>query len=314
MSFRHKIAFFQLSLFVALGFTSASASAALSDLQTLQGQLSPPGTAGGSNQYFTIDEGRGSGLRPGFSGPTELTQAWASSIPQAVVLPLTRWLQHNSAPPTPSEKYLRQHHFGSWVGDPTGQSCLNTRARILVRDSKTPVTFRANNRCVVDSGTWDDPYSGRRFIASKDIQIDHVVPLKQAYESGAWRWDFKSRCMYGNFMANNYHLLSVNGRENMSKGDKSPERYIPPNPKVTCSYLQAWLQIKLAWGLVMFDTEAQGIREIFRRSGCNVNQFVMDRQELLRQRKAITTLLKACDRPPPPRPNPPSSPDSPDSY
>jgi hypothetical protein len=280
------------------GFFSTDAKA-LSDLQILQNQLMSTNSINAvGNRYFSIDEGNNSAARVGFSSPSDLTRELAASAPRNVPIPLTRWLQHNSAPPVPPVKYNRLNHFGTWILDPTGKTCVNTRAQVLIRDSKSPVTYWPNDQCVVKTGTWDDPYTGRRFFASGDIQIDHVVPLKQAFDTGAWRWNYKSRCTYGNFMANNYHLLPVNSRENMSKGDKSPERYMPPNRKVTCSYLQAWLQIKLAWGLIMLDSEAKGIQDIFKRSGCNASQFTIDRQELLRQRKAMTVIAKECFAPP----------------
>jgi hypothetical protein len=279
----------------------------LSELESFQIQLVPPSAEDQLNEYFTIDENATSKVPTNaFRSPLDLARELAvENVPGAVIKPssgvtLTRWVKHDVAPPVPTEKYNRKAHFGTWINDPSDTNCYNSRAKVLIRDSKVPVTFKANNKCVVESGIWDDPYTGNRFSSTRDIQIDHVVPLKHAYQSGAWKWNYKTRCIYGNFMANNYHLLSVNGHENMSKGDKSPDAYMPPNRRVTCTYLQAWLQIKLAWGLVMFQKEAAAISDIFKKNSCDTNQFSMDRSELTRQRKAMADAVQICNRQPAP--------------
>jgi len=307
--------FCKVALLLSFAITG-NAALALNQLESLQVQLLPPGTdtTGGNDEnpseYFTFDESKPGtilGTASGFTSPVTLAKQMLSD--ESTALPdkgspgisgvaLTRWVKHESAPPVPAEKYNRKLHFGTWINDPNDNTCYNNRAKVLIRDSKTPVTFKANNKCVVEGGTWDDPYTGNRYYSTKDIQIDHVVPLRHAYQTGAWKWNYKSRCIYGNFMANNYHLLAVNGHENMSKGDKSPDAYIPPNRKVTCSYLRAWLQIKLAWGLVMLPKEASAIQDIFKANSCDAGQFSMDRAELIRQRKAMTEAVQICNRPP----------------
>lgn len=250
------------------------------------------------SEYFTINEGTRS-LNGGFTGPVQLmAEVSARVAPTSGQLPLTQWVLHNRAPQQPPQKYIRKYHFGTWVNDPTDNSCLNTRAKVLVRDSARPVTYKATNHCVVENGLWNDPYTGRQFTSTRDIQIDHVVPLKHAYTTGAFRWDYRTRCHYANFLDNSYHLISVNGHENMSKGDRSPDKYMPPNLRVACGYLQRWLEIKLAWKLVIFPREAEAIRSYIQRFRCNPAQFAMDRNELIRQRIAMTQDLPSCLRTP----------------
>lgn len=301
------IAFCSLPI-LALANPPKSANA----LESMQIQLIPGGLNAtdstsspeeNPNEYFTFDESKPGtllGANAGFNSPASLAReiVGSSGVIKSTAVALTRWVKHETAPPIPVEKYNRKYHFGTWINDPTDTTCYNNRAKVLIRDSKTQVTFKANNKCVVESGTWDDPYTGNRYYMTKDIQIDHVVPLRHAYQAGAWKWNYKTRCIYGNFMANNYHLLSVNGHENMSKGDKAPDAYIPPNRRVTCTYVQAWLQIKLAWGLVMFPKEAQAIQEIIKNNSCDTTKFSMDRTELARQRKAMTDAIQICNRTP----------------
>src|SRR5690606_36654672 len=153
---------------------------------------------------------------------------------------------------------------------PTDNICMNTRARVLVRDSQSPVTFRGNRDCVVDSGLWNEPYTGEQVTSSRQIQIDHMVPLKNAYVSGAWRWDYKTRCLYANFMGYRYHLVSSDAKQNMSKGDLGPDGYLPPNIAYRCQYLKNWLAVQLIWGLSLTLTEAQAIHDTVYALGCNL--------------------------------------------
>ena len=77
--------------------------------------------------------------------------------------------------------------YGSWV-DEDGD-CQNTRAEVLIRDNDFGVVeFKTLKQCHVVSGTWFDPYTGEVFQEASQLDIDHVVPLKNAHQSGAWAW------------------------------------------------------------------------------------------------------------------------------
>ena len=138
--------------------------------------------------------------------------------------------------------YNRRTMFGSWVNKPDDGSCLNTRALVLIRDSEKNVSFE-DDKCTVREGHWHDDYTNKIYTKKEDIQIDHVVALKNAYMSGAYRWGFRARCLYANYLGNSYHLKSVNSIENMRKGDKAPDRYMPPNSNHACHYIKNWLSI-----------------------------------------------------------------------
>jgi hypothetical protein len=259
----------------------------------------PQGTASTEptpNEYFTIEENTFRATPRSFSEPMALLAEGFQKTKTLLTspVPLTQWVLHAIAPQLPQDKYNRKSHFGTWINDGSDGSCHNTRAKVLIRDSHGPVSFKDGNQCVVESGLWNDPYTGQQFTSGKDIQIDHVVPLKHAYTTGAFKWDYKTRCHYANFLENSYHLLSVSGHENMSKGDKSPDKYMPPNPIVACSYLQIWLEIKLTWHLVLFPNEAQSIKALMQKYQCNPNQFSMNTEELARQRQALRADLAAC--------------------
>lgn len=194
----------------------------------------------------------------------------------------------------PLEPYNRREHFGTWVNDPRDTDCFNTRAKVLIRDSETEVKLRPDKPCSVSEGTWNDPYSGQTLSHSDQVQVDHSVPLKNAYASGAWAWSQKKRCLYANYTGNDFHLLTVQAHENLSKGDSSPEDYLPSNRRYICQYLQNWLKIKLIWNLELAESEAQSIRQHIHNYGCATEDFRMPKKEMLRQRASTESLQVIC--------------------
>lgn len=194
------------------------------------------------------------------------------------------------------ESYDRIANFGRWINDPNDETCYNTRALVLMRDSAKPVTYRDTNKCSVESGHWKDPYTGKTFLANADMQIDHVVPLKNAYDSGAYKWSFRARCLYGNYLGLNVHLLSVNGSENMKKGDKSPERYMPPNSAYACTYLKNWLTIKFLWGMKMTVSEADGITALIKANHCDPRSFRISQKDIIAQAEFTRDNIDLCEK------------------
>jgi 5-methylcytosine-specific restriction endonuclease McrA len=175
-------------------------------------------------------------------------------------------------------KYNRLQHFGSWIsGQDASAPCRNTRALVLIRDSaKQDLEFKDARECAVAKGTWHDPYTGSDRSESTDVQIDHVVPLKNAYLLGAHRWKGPRRCHYANYLGNVYHLLAVDSSENMSKGDRSPDRYLPPNTAYHCAYASIWMRIKKVWGLRVTADEWSALDQILRDCPNSYNTMTQD--------------------------------------
>lgn len=242
--------------------------------------------------YYSIAEGS-SVL--GFEGPENVASRWVKAARMGV-MNLLNWDLHSQPFPAPVEKYVRAKHFGTWVDDPRDNSCLDTRAKVLVRDSSRPVIFSPTNRCRVEAGEWHEPYAGKVLTRAGDIQIDHVVALKNAYDTGASRWNFLARCLYANYLGNGFHLLAVDGPENMRKSDKSPADWLPTNPNIRCEFVRAWLAIKGIWGLVMSAREIVGIRQAILKSNCDVNQFALDSAYVSQQRAIINQNMNLCVR------------------
>lgn len=166
--------------------------------------------------------------------------------------------------------YDRERYFGGWASNGCGSA--TTRDTILARDLKGAVE---NPRCQVTSGTLADPYTGRtiRFRRGRNtssaVQIDHVVALLDAWESGARDWDQTKRVQYANSPD---VLLASDGPANMAKGSGldvngtalyrsqnsgAPDVWMPDNKAYRCDYMAKRAAIKSKWGLTMTPREKQ---------------------------------------------------------
>lgn len=231
-----------------------------------------------------------------FRDPVKAVAFLAAEVKTLANIDLLAFDYHGQPFPQAREAYNRMAHFGGWVNDRRDQTCYNTRAKVLIRDSKRQVTFNPSNRCVVAGGEWHEPYGGNVHTQAGEIEIDHVVALKNAYISGAHRWDFRSRCLYANYLGNDFHLLSVDSSENRSKSDKTPADWMPSDRRDSCSHLSNWLRVKLIWGLVLGDRETRAIQGLARQSGCDARWFQITAYAVAQQRDIMQRNLNLCDK------------------
>ena len=138
--------------------------------------------------------------------------------------------------------------WGNWI-DEDGDG-LNTRHEVLAEESLIKPVI-SNNKVV--SGKWFDKYTGKYFTNPSDLDIDHLVPLKNAYISGASNWSKKKKSRYYNYLKSDNHLIAVSKSANRNKSDKSPVDWLPPNEEYQCEYVREWFKIKTAWGLAIED-------------------------------------------------------------
>lgn len=208
---------------------------------------------------------------------------------------LLSWKIYARNKPTFVPKYKRIEQFGRWINDPSDDVCYNTRAIVLMRDSNKDVTFADTDKCNVIRGEWKDDYTGQTFTVREDIQIDHLVPLKNAYVSGAYKWSFKARCLYANFLGYKFHLKSVNASQNMKKGDKGPDRYMPPNAEYTCPYIKNWLTVKFLWGLRMTVSEATAINSLLKEAHCKLSDYKISGADIKKQNQYVADHIDLCE-------------------
>ncbi|MGK0472302.1 MAG: hypothetical protein ACJAR0_002783 [Candidatus Azotimanducaceae bacterium] len=132
--------------------------------------------------------------------------------------------------------------------------CQNTRAEILIRDSKTPVKFKANEMCVVVTGLWELPYSVGSVTNARQLDIDHIVPLKWAHGHGGDRWSLQKKEAFANDPEN---LLATYSSANRSKGAKGPDDWLPKINR--CEYATRWQYLIDKYELAVVPVEGAAL-------------------------------------------------------
>lgn len=152
--------------------------------------------------------------------------------------------------------------FPLWV-DADKDKC-DTRAEILIIESKTKPVL--GPKCKVISGKWYSWYDGKTWTKPADVDIDHVVPLKEAWESGAKSWTKEKRTRYANDLAFAWGLDAVTDNVNSSKSDKDPAQWMPPLKTVYCSYATHWVAVKYRWKLTIDPAEFKKLASVLTGS------------------------------------------------
>ena len=153
--------------------------------------------------------------------------------------------------------------FEHWR-DIDGDGC-DSRQQVLKRDSVTLPQVDPY-RCKVIAGDWVSPYDGARWSDPTDIDIDHVVALKEAWDSGAWAWSSATRKAYANDTSDKRTLLAVTDNVNQRKSDKDPSNWTPPLKSYLCTYLGNWISVKARWNLSMDKSEWGRIKNLLNSS------------------------------------------------
>lgn len=197
--------------------------------------------------------------------------------------------------PLPKVAYNRKKHFTGWLNDYRDESCLNIRGLVLESQSLDEVEYGGARGCTVVSGKWYDPYTDSYFKDPvKDLQIDHMVPLKHAYQSGAYEWSKEKRCLYSNFRWSDYHLIPTYGKENSKKSDRSPVGYLPSHKGYVCEYLKNWLKVKAIWNLRVNPSEKKVIATEVEDNECDKSSFRLSAEELNQELSDIEDNIEIC--------------------
>jgi hypothetical protein len=169
----------------------------------------------------------------------------------------------------PKTGYSRSAFGPAWA-DIDRNGC-DTRNDILKRDL-TQVTFRAKTReCVVESGVLADPFSGENINFQRGektstlVQIDHVVALSNAWQTGIFKSDLATR---KNFANDPLNLLAVKGSLNSQKGDGDAATWLPPNKQFRCDYVSRQVEVKVKYNLWLTRAERDAILRILSNPPC----------------------------------------------
>ncbi|GAB0132125.1 hypothetical protein EsDP_00000569 [Epichloe bromicola] len=138
--------------------------------------------------------------------------------------------------------------FPTWA---TIEGTCNTREFVIKRDGSNVDT---NSACVAQSGHWVSPYDGDGFDEASELDIDHTVPLKNAWISGASSWTADKRKAFANDITRP-QLWAVSATSNRSKSDRSPDDWMPPLESFWCTYSKSWIQVKSHYDLTITSDE-----------------------------------------------------------
>ncbi|MBM9506817.1 HNH endonuclease family protein [Actinacidiphila acididurans] len=154
--------------------------------------------------------------------------------------------------------YNRESSFGGWI-DADLNGC-NTRAEVLLDEAVTAPTVTGT--CTLSGGSWYSWYDDTTVTGARALDIDHLVPLAEAWDSGASHWTKARRVAYANYLDDPRHLVAVTARANRSKADQDPAAWMPPSAGATCRYTADWLSVKLTWGLSIDAAEHDALDEL----------------------------------------------------
>ncbi|MBF6328121.1 HNH endonuclease [Nocardia transvalensis] len=145
-------------------------------------------------------------------------------------------------------------HWSTTSGD------CDTRETVLQRDG---TGVKVDAQCRPTTGTWHSPYDNKTVTDPSGVDIDHVVPLAEAWRSGAREWGTAQREKFANDLAGP-QLIAVTASSNRQKGDQDPSQWLPPNLAYRCTYAQMWVAVKSAWHLTLQRTEKDALSTVLR--------------------------------------------------
>ncbi|HEX7097096.1 MAG TPA: HNH endonuclease family protein [Acidimicrobiales bacterium] len=206
---------------------------------------------------------------PDTTAPNETTPASPQlAAPPATAAPVVEAPADAPPPPSTAPSLLDQLHvepeqprsgydrdlFEHWIG-----GTCNTRCRVLEQERLPSLPGLPN-------GGWISIYDGYITDDPNELEIDHVVALAEAWDSGANAWDSARRRAFANDLDLPGALIAVSAATNRSKGDKDPAEWQPPNRDAWCQFATDWISVKVKWGLSADATEVDALRNMLR--GC----------------------------------------------
>jgi len=158
--------------------------------------------------------------------------------------------------------------FDLWVDD-DGDGC-DTRQEVLAAERLA----HGAGACGLIGATWYSPYDGGEYHDPADLEIDHLVALKEAWDSGAWAWTDAHRRAFANDLGHPEALIAVASHENRAKGDRDPSNWMPTERAAWCGYAADWVRVKAVWGLSVDGSEAGRLRVVLEGCGAEPGTLV----------------------------------------
>jgi len=139
--------------------------------------------------------------------------------------------------------------FQHWI-DADGDGC-STRNEVLLAEADDPPSV--SGTCTLSGGRWFSYYDRVSWTNTSDLDIDHMVPLAEAWDSGARTWTSTVRRDFANDLGDYRSLVAVTDNVNQSKGDQDPGTWLPQYDR--CRYLREFVAVKHRWRLTVDSAE-----------------------------------------------------------
>ncbi|MEU2899617.1 HNH endonuclease family protein [Streptomyces sp. NPDC006967] len=150
--------------------------------------------------------------------------------------------------------------FRHWnAGDNPSDGC-NTRSEVLLDEAVEQPAVGPG--CRLAGGRWWSYYDQVWVTSASGLDLDHLVPLAESWDSGASAWTAQRREAYANDQGVEASLVAVTARSNRSKADQDPSQWLPPAGEVHCRYVAEWVAIKLRWSLTADEAEVAALDEV----------------------------------------------------
>lgn len=153
------------------------------------------------------------------------------------------------------DRAYSRSYFKHWI-DVDGD-CQDTRQEVLKRDS----LVATQGNCSITSGSWVSWVDGKKYTNPKSLDIDHLVPLSEAWDSGASKWTSTQRRAFANDLGYKWTLRAITSSVNRSKSDSDIAEWLPQE-SIQCAYVQRWMAVKYRWRLTVDSAEKIAIKEI----------------------------------------------------
>ncbi|MEV6306232.1 HNH endonuclease family protein [Actinoplanes sp. NPDC051861] len=158
-----------------------------------------------------------------------------------------------------SMKGYSREKFPHWRD--TGDNC-DVRDTVLERDGEKVKL----SGCNVVAGTWHSVYDDQVLSSPTKVDIDHMVPLANAWRSGAGEWTNDKRGEFANDLERP-QLVAVSATSNRSKGDQDPSTWKPPAREHWCTYAEDWITVKSYWKLTVTSAEKDALADMLETCG-----------------------------------------------
>jgi hypothetical protein len=142
--------------------------------------------------------------------------------------------------------------FPHWITESDG---CTSREEVLKRDG---TGVKVDSDCYPTAGSWTIAYDDTTITVPSKVQIDHIVPLADAWRSGADTWTTSKRQQFANDLTDP-QLIASSAQQNESKGDDDPSQWKPADPDYWCLYARDWIDVKTVWSLTITSDEKSAL-------------------------------------------------------